>query len=146
MLSMFEQLTAIGKTNLEAALKFAAETAQMTERLVKSQVDAATELLNSNNEQLQMMGSKPGSAASFAYWQSAYQTNAEKVREVTRRYFAEVVKIQAEMAHLTKGQVTATHENAIRNFENLARAATEEAEKVIKATGCCRRCRIDPSC
>lgn len=135
MLSMLEQLTAIGKTNLDAALKFASETAQMTERLVKSQVDAATELLNSNNAQLQMMGSKPGNAASFAYWQSAYQTNSEKVLEITRRYFAEVTKIQSEIAHLTKKQVTATHENAIKNFENLAKAATEEAEKVVKATG-----------
>lgn len=135
MQSMLEQLTAIGKTNLDAALKFASDTAQMTERLVKSQVDAATELLNSNNAQLQLMGSKPGSAASFAYWQSAYQTNSEKVLEVTRRYFAEVTKIQAEMAQLTKAQVTATHKNAIKNFEDLARAATDEAEKVIKTTG-----------
>lgn len=133
MQSMLEQLTTIGKTNLDAALKFASETAQLTERLVKSQADAATELLNSNNAQLQMMGSKPGSAASFAYWQSTYQTNSEKVLEVTRRYFAEVTKIQAEMAHLTKEQVTASHKNAIRNFEKLARTATEDAEKMIKS-------------
>ena len=135
MRPMFEHLTAIGKTNLDAALKFASETAQMTERLLKSQVDAATELLNSNNEQLQMMGIKPEGAASFAYWQGAYQTNSEKVLEITRRYFAEVTKIQAEMAHLTKAQVTAMHKNAIKNFEDLAKAATEEAEKVVKATG-----------
>ena len=135
MQSMFEQLTAIGKTNLDAALKFAADTAQMTERLVKSQVDASTELLNSNNEQLQMMGSKPGSAASFAYWQSAYQANSGKVLEITRRYFAEVTKIQVEMAYLTKQQVTTTQKNAIKNFEDLAKAATEEADRVVKATG-----------
>jgi phasin protein len=134
MLSMFEQLTSIGKTNLDATLKFASDTAQMTERLARCQVDAATEMLNSNNEQLQMMGSKPGSAASFAYWQSAYQANSEKVLESTRRYFAEVTKIQAEMAHLTKEQVTAMHKNAIKNFEDLAKAATEKTEKAVKAT------------
>jgi hypothetical protein len=119
MLSMFEQLTVIGKTNLDAALKFASEAAQLTERLVKSQADVATDLLNSNNERLQMMGSKPGSAASFAYWQSAYQSNSQKVLEITRRYFAEVTKIQTEMVHLTREQVTATHKNAIKNFGDL---------------------------
>jgi hypothetical protein len=132
---MFEQLTAIGKTNLDAALKFASDTAQLTERLVRSQADAATELLNGNNAQLQMMGNKPGNAASFAYWQSSYQTNSEKVLEITRRYFAEVTKIQAEMAHLAKEQVTATHKSAIRHFGDLAKTATEEAEKIIKTTG-----------
>lgn len=135
MQSMFEQLTAIGKTNLDAALKFASDTARLTERLVRSQADAATELLNSNNAQLQMMGSKPGNAASFAYWQSAYQTNSEKVLEITRRYFAEVTKIQTEMAHLAKEQVTATHKSAIRHFGDLAKTAAEETEKIIKTTG-----------
>jgi len=135
MKSMLEQLTTIGKTNLDAALKFASDAAQLTERLVKSQADAAAELLNSNNAQLQMLGSKPESAASFVYWQSAYQTNSEKVLEITRRYFAEVAKIQTEMVHLTKEQVTATHKSAIRNFEDLAKTATDEAEKVIKTTG-----------
>lgn len=134
MLSVFEQLTAIGKTNLDAALKFASETAQLTERLVKSQADAATEWLNSNNEQLRTMGSKPGNAASFAYWQSAYQNNSEKVLEITRRYYAEVAKIQSEMAQLTREQVTATHKNAVKNFGNLAKATAEEAEKAVKAT------------
>jgi hypothetical protein len=132
---MFEQLTAIGKTNLDAALQFASETAQLTERLVKSQADATTEWLNSNNEQLQMMGNKPGSAASFAYWQSAYQNSSGKVLEITRRYCAEVTKIQAEMAQLTKEQVTATHKNAVKNFGDLAKAAAEEAEKAVKANG-----------
>lgn len=125
MRPMFEQLTAIGRTNLDAALKFASETAQMTERLLKSQVDAATELLSSNGEQLQKMGIEPGSAASFAYWQGAYQANSERVLDVTRRYYAEVTKIQAEMTRLSKEQVTAAHKNTIKTFEDLTKAATE---------------------
>lgn len=106
----------------------------MTKRLVKSQTDAAAELLNSNNEQLQMMGSEPGSAASFVDWQSAYQTHSEKVLEITRRYFAEVTRTQAEIAHLTSEQVTATHKNAVRNLGVLAKAIAEEAERAVKAT------------
>lgn len=67
-------------------------------------------------------------------WQSAYQTNSEKVLEITRRYFAEVTKIQTEMAHLTREQVVATHKNAVRNFGDLAKATVEETAKAVKAT------------
>ena len=134
MPSMFEQLAAIGKNNLDAALKFASDTAQMTERLVKSQVDAANELLNNNNEQLQMLGSKPWSAVSFTSWQSAYQTNSEKVLEITRRYFADVTKIQAEIARLTMEQVAAAHKNTIKNFGDFAKAADDEAETITRTT------------
>lgn len=134
MLSMFEQLAAIAKSNLDAALQFASDTAEMTERLVKSQVDAANDLLNSNNEQLQMLESKRVSAASFAYWQSAYQTHSEKVLEITGRYFADVTKIQTEIARLTIEQVTAAREKTIMRFGNFAKVAADEVETMARTT------------
>ncbi len=46
MLSLFEQLSSIGKTNLDVAQKFASTSSELTERLIKAQVDAATQLLD----------------------------------------------------------------------------------------------------
>ena len=41
MLSPFEPLATIGKTNLDAAVQFATSAAECTERLIKLQVEAA---------------------------------------------------------------------------------------------------------
>lgn len=134
MSPQFEHLSVIGKTNLDAAQKFASVCAELTERLIKLQMKATTEILSSNNEQLQTLWSKPATAASAAYWQSLYQTNAEKAQEITRRYFAEVSKIQGEMARLMEEQTMAMNKKAMKNFEDLAKGAMEESKKVVKAT------------
>jgi len=133
MLSQFEQLNLIGKTNLNAAQKFASVSAELTERLIKAQMEAVTKILNTNNEHLQALWSKPATAASAAYWQNLYQTNAEKAQEITRRYFTEVSKIQEEMAHLMEEQTIAINKKAVKDFEELARRAMEETKKVAKA-------------
>jgi phasin family protein len=133
MLSLFEQLSSIGKTNLEVAQKLASTTSELTERLIKAQVEAATQLLDGNYEQIQTLYSKPGNAASAAYWQSIYQDNAEKAQEIFRHYFEVVTKIQTEMARQMTEQVTAINKDAAKNFGDLAKAALEEGQKAAKA-------------
>jgi hypothetical protein len=132
MLSLFEQLSSIGKTNLEVAQKFASTSSELTERLIKAQMDAATQLFKGNNEQIQTLWSKPANAASAAYWQSVYKDNAEKAQEIMRHYFAVVTKIQTEMARQMTEQVTAINKDAAKNFGDLAKAALEEGKKAAK--------------
>ncbi|HUL42519.1 MAG TPA: phasin family protein [Burkholderiales bacterium] len=134
MLSQFEHLNVIGKTNLNAAQKFAAVSAELTERLIKAQMEAVKEILNSNNEHLQSLWSKPATAASAAYWQGLYQTNAEKAQQITRNYFTQVSKIQEEMARLMEEQTIAMNKKVIKDFEDLAKYAIEDSTKVAKAT------------
>jgi phasin family protein len=134
MLSLFEQLSSIGKTNLEVTQKFASTCSELTERLIKAQVDAGIQLLDGNIEQIQTLCSKPGNAASAAYWQSVYQDNAEKAQEIIRHYFAVVTKIQTEMARQMTEQVTAINKGAAKNFGDLAKAALEEGQRAAKAT------------
>ncbi|HYA19640.1 MAG TPA: phasin family protein [Burkholderiales bacterium] len=133
MRSQFEHFSLIGKTNLAAAQKFASVSAELTERLVKAQMEAVTKILNNSNEQLQALWSKPATAASAAYWQNLYQTNAEKAQEITRRYFTEVSKIQEEMAHLMEEQTISMNKKAVKDFEDLAKSAMVESKKVAKA-------------
>lgn len=133
MLSLFEQLSSIGKTNLEVAQKFASTSSELTERLIKAQVDAATQLVDRNKEQIQMLCSKPANAASAAYWQSVYQDNAGKAQEIMRHYFAVITEIQTEMARQMTEQVTAINKDAAKNFGDLAKAALEEGKKAAKA-------------
>lgn len=132
MSSLFEQLSSIGKTNLEVAQQFASTSSELTERLIKAQVDAATQLLKGNNEQIQTLFSKPGNAASASYWQTVYQDNAEKTQEIFRHYFAAVTKIQSEMAHQMTQQLMAINKDAAKNFGDLAKAALEEGKKAAK--------------
>lgn len=133
MLSQFEHLSRIGKTNLNAAQKFASVSAELTERLIKAQMEAVTKILNSNNEHLQALWSKPATTASAAYWQNLYQTNTEKAQEITRRYVAEVSTIQEEMARLMEEQIIAMNKRAVKDYEDLAKCAMEESKKVVKA-------------
>jgi phasin family protein len=132
MSSLFEQLSSIGKTNLEVAQKFASTSSELTERLIKAQMDAATKLLDRNNEQIQTLCSKPANAASAAYWQSVYKDNAEKAQEIMRHYFAVVTEIQTEMARQMTAQVTAINKDAAKNFGDLAKAALEEGKKAAQ--------------
>ena len=133
MSSPFDPLASIGKAQLDAALKFASRTAECTERLIKLQVEAATEMVNGNNENVQALLSKPGTVTSYASWQSACQASWEKTLENTRRYLAEVSKTQTEVVQLIGEQVTATNRNAIKNFEDLTKSAMEESQKALKA-------------
>ena len=133
MSSPFESLSSIAKANLDAALKFASRAAEYTERLIKLQVQATTEMVNGNNENVQALLSKPDTVASLASWQSTYQANWEKALDSTRRYLAEVSKTQTEVAQLIGEQVTATNRNAVKNLEDFAKSAMEESEEALKA-------------
>lgn len=55
-----------------------------------------------------------------------------------RDFYGQIVRTLTNAGGYTcvpREKVTATHKNAIRSFEDLAKAATEEAEKVIKTKG-----------
>jgi hypothetical protein len=132
MSSLSEQLSSIGKTNLEVAQKFASTSSALTERLIKAQVDASTQLVDRYNEQIKMLCSKPANAASSAYWQSVYQDNAEKAQEIIRRYFSVITEIQTEMARQMTAQITAINKDAAKNFGDLAKAALEESKKAAQ--------------
>jgi len=132
MSSLFEQLSSIGKTNLEVAQKFASNSSTLTERLIKAQVDASTQLVDRYNEQIKMLCSKPANAASAAYWQGVYQDNAEKAQEIIRHYFSVITEIQTEMARQMATQVTAINKDAAKNFGDLAKAALEESKKATQ--------------
>ncbi len=133
MLSLFEQLNSIGKTNFDAALKFASASSELTERLIKARVDAAAQLLDGYKEQLKALLSKSGNVASVLVWRSVYQANMENAQEISRGYFAEVSKIQTDMHCLMMEQVAAINKGAVKNFGALAKANLEEGEKVVKA-------------
>ena len=133
MLTPFEPLTSLGKTNLDAAVQFASHVAECTERLIKLQVEASQEMVHANDENLQSLLSKPVTFASLASWQSANQGTMQKALDIARRYVAEVSKTQTEATQLIGEQVTAMSKNAVKNLEDFAKSAMEESEKTVKA-------------
>jgi len=130
MSSTFEPLTSFGKANFDAAMKLASRTTECTERLLKQQINATTELVSGNNHNLQTLLNKPRNA--LESWQSAFQVYWEKALENARCYVAEVLELQAEVLQLIGDQATVNNRNAIRYFEDLTKGAVEEGDNANK--------------
>jgi phasin family protein len=110
---------------LDTALRIATIVAEANARIFKLQTEAASVALAENSKHLKTLLETRNPAAAVTEWAGLYQSNVDRVLEVTRTCFEVVPQTQAELAKLVGEPIASYHKETQQYLDQFTRAIAD---------------------
>ena len=128
-----EQLIALNKANLEAALRFAGVALQGAERLIDLQLQAAKSALNDVQENAKTLASVRDVEQFAALKDTLVQPSVEKATAYAKQVYDVATATQSDLGKLVETQVTEFNKQVLSALDQFVKSAPAGSEVGIAA-------------
>jgi phasin family protein len=128
-----EQLIALNKANIEAALRFAGVALQGAERLIDLQLSTAKTALNEGFESAKALASVRDFEQLAALKDTLVQPSVEKATAYAKQVYDVATATQSDLGRLVEEQVSEFNKQVISTLDQLVKSAPAGSEVGIAA-------------